>query len=110
MNKNYSNERPPLWTRDTTPSRTVNFGIEELGKNEEFKYSYYSVSIKVGRWNNDEMIADLVAAEYPSDRMQAVINNYLLDPVGRKEEFDKMQEWRALCKQTAHEILKKAEE
>lgn len=56
------------------------------------------------------MINDLVASEYPSDRMQAIINNYLLDPKGRKEEFDKMQEWRALCKQTAHEILKKPEE
>ena len=44
-----------------------------------------------------------------ADRMQAVQNNYLLatreDGTEAIEEFMEMQEWRAMAKATAHEVL-----
>ena len=41
--------------------------------------------------------------------MQAIINNYLLDPNDDsiKQEFIEMQNWRAESKQIAKEILEK---
>ena len=39
--------------------------------------------------------------------MQAIINNYLLDPSNQQsiEEFNQMQEWRKHAKELAKEIL-----
>ena len=60
-------------------------------------------------WNYDGIVNAIVTAEYPSDRMQAVQNNYLMakreDGGNAIEEFMEMQEWRALAKATAHEVL-----
>lgn len=60
-------------------------------------------------WNYEGIVNAIVTAEYPADRMQAVQNNYLMakredggEPI---EEFMEMQEWRALAKATAHEVL-----
>ena len=110
MEKNYSNERPPLYTRDGggTHTRTINFGVEEH-PGEENAYSYYSVSVKVGQWDYSGIVNAIVSAEYPADRMQAVQNNYLMakreDGADAIEEFMEMQEWRAMAKATAHEVL-----
>lgn len=51
----------------------------------------------------------MITAQYPNDRMQAVINNYLLatreDGTEVVEEFLEMQEWRSMCKSTAKSVL-----
>lgn len=108
MNKNYSNELPAPFVQDSaTPSRTINFCVEELDGNEEGRYSYYSVSVPLTRWNYDGIVNALISAEYPSDRMQAIINNYLMakreDDV--IQEFLEMQDWRTMCKSTAKSVL-----
>lgn len=110
MEKNYSNERPPLYHGNPGyPSRTINFGIEEVegGEGEEKQYSFYSVIVPLARWNYESIVSAIITAAYPEDKMQAVINNYLTasreDDV--VQEFLEMQEWRALAKATAHEVL-----
>lgn len=114
MEKNYSNERPQLYTRDAgnEHTRTINFGIEEH-PGDENRFSFYSVKVKVGQWDYDGIVNAIVSAEYPADRMQAIQNNFLRalrGDAGAKsgdylEEFNDMQNWRDLAKATAHEVL-----
>lgn len=53
------------------------------------------------------VIDAIVCAEYPNDKMQAVVNNYLATPedADRKAEFDNMQAWRQKAKQVADEVM-----
>ena len=136
MEKNYANERPPLYSRDTggEHTRTINFGVEENQDNDN-RFSFYSVKIRVGDWNYSGIVNSIVAAEYPADRLQAITNNYMQETDLAKlidllrttqnfnklrsamanwlssrdenivKEYDAMQEWRNLAKATAHEIL-----
>ena len=55
------------------------------------------------------LVNKLVSYKYPNDRMQAIINNYLLDPNNESanQEFIEMQNWRSESKQIAKEILEK---
>ena len=137
MEKNYSNERPQLYTRDAgnEHTRTINFGIEEH-QDDENRFSFYSVKVKVGDWDYSGIVNAIVSAEYPAERMQAIMNNYhqetdlakLIDLLRTTQNFNKlrsamndwlssrdqdivkeyetMQEWRKMAKDTAREILK----
>ena len=136
MEKNYSNERPQLYTNDAghEHTRTINFGIEE-NPNEENRFSFYSVKVKVGQWDYSGIVNAIVSAEYPTERMQAIMNNYhqetdlatLIDLLRTTQNFNKlrsamaewlssrdkdivaeyetMQQWRAMAKEVAKEIL-----
>ena len=57
----------------------------------------------------DGLVNKLVSYKYPNDKMQAIINNYLLDPndESANKEFIEMQKWRSESKQIAKEILEK---
>ena len=133
MNRNYSTERPSLIVKDSKEaSRVINFDVQE---EENHKYSYYSVTVKIGNWSYDSIVNAIVTAEYPNDRMQAVLDNYLQETdlsklIGlistaqnfnklRKQmedwlaerdqdivrEYEKMQEWRAMAKRVAKVVL-----
>ena len=64
-------------------------------------------------FNKDALVSGLIKANYPSDIMDAVRNNYELvrdGTAGDKteeytEEYNKMQAWRAYSKQLASEII-----
>jgi hypothetical protein len=45
--------------------------------------------------------------KYNNDKIQAIINNYLLDNSDENiiKEFNEMQEWRKISKQLAKDIL-----
>lgn len=106
MEKNYSNEMPPLYKGNPgEPTRTINFGVEEI-EGEEKQYSFYSVVIPIARWDYDNIVSHIITAEYPNDRMQAVINNFMQDFSSESEqEFEEMQAWRDLAKNTACEVF-----
>lgn len=52
----------------------------------------------------------LIRLRYPQDEMEAIINNYLLDPSGEeaKAEFAAMQAYRTECKRCAEEVVKRS--
>lgn len=106
------------------------------GSEEGYKYSYYSVSVPMTHWNYSGIVNAIVTAEYPAEMMQAIMNNYhqetdlakLIDLLRTTQNFNKlrsamndwlssrdqdivkeyetMQEWRKMAKDTAREILK----
>ena len=133
MNRNYSTERPSLIVKDSKEaSRVINFDVQE---EENHEYSYYSVTVKIGNWSYDSIVNAIVTAEYPNDRMQAVLDNYLQETDLSKligllstaqnfnklhkqmedwlaerdqdivREYEKMQEWRAMAKRVAKDVL-----
>lgn len=91
--------------------------------------------MKFGKWDYDGIVNALISAEYPNDRMQAVLDNYLQETdlsklIGllstaqnfnklRKQmedwlaerdqdivrEYEKMQEWRAMAKRVAKDVV-----
>lgn len=55
----------------------------------------------------EHCVDKLITAKYPSDKMQAVINNYLDDPNNTSyiEEFKTMQAWRKVAKEASKEAV-----
>ena len=70
-------------------------------------WEYDRVIIPAGKWNYSGVVDALVQYKYPIDKMQAVINNYLLDSNDAYsiDEFNKMQAWRKEAKDIAKEAL-----
>lgn len=62
--------------------------------------------INVAQIEYDELVNKLIIIKYPNDKMQAVINNYLLDNSEKHvNEFNEMQNYRNECKLFAKEII-----
>jgi hypothetical protein len=70
-------------------------------------YKWEQVSVPSEKWDYSGVVDALVSHKYPIDKMQAVINNYLLDPEDAYaiDEFNKMQAWRKKAKEIAKEAL-----
>ena len=70
-------------------------------------YEWERVEIPAGRFDYGGIIDALVTFKYPIDKMQSVINNYLLDPTDETivKEFDEMQAWRKEAKEIAKQAL-----
>lgn len=71
----------------------------------------HSVIFYPWNWDYDSIVSAIVNAHYPRDRMDAVVNNYLLAPSDPdiKAEFDEMQALRAKAKAIAHYSLQSIE-
>lgn len=83
--------------------KAINFDIREV----ENGFEWESVEIPQTKWDYSGVVDTLVQYKYPIDKMQAVINNYLLDPEDTYaiDEFNKMQTWRKEAKEIAKEAL-----
>lgn len=84
-------------------NHTVNINITESDNG----YTWEAVHVPAGRWSYSGVVDALVQHKYPTDLMQATINNYLLDPSDEYavSEFNKMQAWRKEAKEIAKEAL-----
>lgn len=88
--------------------------------NEDAKrtaFSAYVVRIEQPL-ERDKVIDAIVSAAYPSDKMQAIINNHLVnlatladggkldeDELSHEEEYKAMQEWRKKAKSVASDVM-----
>ena len=81
----------------------VNFELEQ----ESDGFTYEQVTLSYSNFNYAGVVDALVQYKYPIDKMQAVINNYLLDQEDAYavDEFNKMQAWRKEAKEIAKEAL-----
>lgn len=55
----------------------------------------------------DSIVNAIVCDRYPADKMQAIINNHLLESESKEHqaEFAEMQAWRVKAKSVAKEVL-----
>lgn len=105
----YGNKIPPCVEKKLRLGQrqyTVNFSVETL-KKEAYKYRWQSVTLEPGVWEYDPLVSAIVAERYPDDAMQAIVNNYLLEPRTDEAaaEMTAMQQWRSYAKEVAHEAL-----
>ena len=105
----YGNDRPDdvvMKLRLGQRQFTVNFSIESA-EGTEYKYRWLSVTLEPGVWAYGPLVSAIVSLRYPEDAMQAVVNNYLLEPRTEEAvaEFNDMQNWRTFAKEVAHQAI-----
>ena len=85
--------------------RRYDINIDVVQDGEMYKWE--QVSVPSEKWDYSGIVDALIQYKYPIDKMQAVINNYLLDPNDEYaiSEFNSMQAWRKEAKQIAKEAL-----
>ncbi len=67
---------------------------------------YTFLNIPISNLNYENLVSMLISRKYNADKMQAVINNYLLDNDEPSiTEFNEMQDWRKISKTIAKDIL-----
>lgn len=85
--------------------RWYDINVDAFENNTE--YSWDQISIPSNRFDYSGVVDALIVYKYPNDKMQAIINNYLLDQSNEQvvNEFNEMQEWRKRSKELAKDIL-----
>ncbi len=86
---------------------TIAFDIQQSETDDQNQYQWTETTFDLGRPTYSQLVAAIVQSRYPSDDMQAIINNHLLED-GNSEheaEWNAMQAWRAKAKSMAKEIL-----
>lgn len=109
---------PELMEREGKDIR-INFGVEEIkiansvgeGKDKKTtttRKAYAAYIIRIPQpIGYDNIVNAIISAAYPADKMQAIINNHLLeaDNAEHEQEFAEMQEWRKTAKSVAKEAM-----
>ena len=96
----------------------------------EHKYGYYATEVPMGQWSRDGVVNAIIRDKYRIDEMAATTNNmaainavfmqtlvtegivaatkYLKESINdaNTARFKEMQEWRAMAKKVASEIIK----
>lgn len=115
MKKSVFDERPELVTGEGEKVR-LSYEVEEKeisveteGSKKAVKRTVYEAYVtRLARpLTYERAVSAIVDDGYPADKMQAVVNNYLLDPTDEsaKAEMEAMQSWRALAKRVAKEAV-----
>ncbi len=89
------------------PVYTLNYHLEMVNGDKNNKYRWASASLPAGCNDYRSAVSALINNEYDANEMQAIINNYLLEPEDPEvlAEFHKMQEFRAYAKSIAHAFV-----
>ena len=76
-------------------------------KQDDGTYKYQTYTLKPAVLDYDSIVNAIVSKEYPNDKMQAIINNYLLDSSNDEttKEFNDMQAFRKKAKDWAKDLL-----
>lgn len=98
--------RPNFVEQEVVAGRITYYINLDIVLNGEM-YQYEQIVIEYNKFNYSGIVDALITYKYPIDKMQAVINNYLLDPEDAYsvDEFNKMQAWRKEAKEIAKEAL-----
>lgn len=84
-------------------TRTINYEIEEV----ECGYEFYSIALPPAVWDYGIIVDLIIKEHYPNGQMEAILNNYLLDPSDEqsKAKFNEMQEYRNYAKELAKQAM-----
>lgn len=101
-----SSNRPNLAEKEIIKGRETFFVNWDIKENDGW-YIYDQVEIEFNKWNYSGVVDALIQYKYPIDKMQAVINNYLLESSNEEYivAFNEMQAWRKEAKEIAKEAL-----
>ena len=76
-------------------------------KQDDGTYKYQTYTLKPAVLDYDSIVNAIISKEYSNDKMQAIINNYLLDQSNEDttKEFNDMQAFRKKAKDWAKDLL-----
>lgn len=76
-------------------------------KQDDGTYKYQTYTLEPAVLDYDSITNAIISREYPNDKMQAIINNYLLDSSNEDttKEFNDMQAFRKKAKDWAKDLL-----
>ncbi len=107
----------------------INFDVEQIevsvdntdnkDKQQGTRMTFAAYVVRIPQpLDRDKVVDAVVSAAYPSDRMQAIINNHFLnlatiadggeldnDELAHEEEYTAMQEWRKKAKTVAANVM-----
>lgn len=115
MEKTISNIQPCIvckYRHLGQPIYVINFDIEEVIIDEVTQYTYYTAELPPAVWKYDVIVDKIVSTYYPTDKVQAVINNCLQNLFNEDalQEYIKLQQCRDFAKKTANELMRYASE
>ena len=100
-----SDNKMPLTQRERNKV-LICFNEREIEIEGVTKWEYECVRVDFP-YTYSSLVSAIIIDKYPSDVMQAIINNHLLGYDEEHEaEYIEMQEWRSLAKRVAREIMK----
>jgi hypothetical protein len=108
---NYGNEAPKAvtFTKHLGVSvLTINYNLQENDNDgDDNRLRWDSVTLKPGIRDYASIVSAIVNNEYDNDAMQAIINNYMLEPDDQevKFEWETMQAFRAYAKVVARKYV-----
>lgn len=90
----------------TTPSTDTESSDSTDSDSTRTVYEAYAVRVSLPT-TYEQVTSAIIDAAYPSDQMQAIINNHLLesDNAEHEAEFTAMQEWRTNAKAIAKQVM-----
>lgn len=100
-------EEVTVTTPSTTDTEATDSESSEAASNTvRTVYEAYTVRVSLPT-TYEQVTSAIIDAAYPSDQMQAIINNHLLesDNAEHEAEFTAMQEWRAGAKTIAKQVM-----
>lgn len=86
-------------------TEVIRFDIHEVEQGFECDEVEYSHKEDLSPSDYGSMVSCIIRGKYSEDAVEAILNNYLSDPSGHKQEFDELQDWRETAKQRAREII-----
>lgn len=93
---------------------TINYNIRTSEENDGFggSFKYNSITLPNNQYDRSTVISAVIRQKYSDDEMQAIINNYLLDPDDTEAvaEFNQMQQYRKFAKKLADEFIEAIKE
>ena len=84
----------------------ISFNENPIHTEECDMYEYDVVYVQKNELSYSNIVSTIIRDQYSDDKMQAIINNYLLD--GSDEhvfEFNELQSWRKQAKEVAKKVL-----
>lgn len=95
-------------TPSTTDTEATDSESSEAADSNTVRTVYEAYTVRVALPTTYEQVTSaIIDAAYPSDQMQAIINNHLLesDNAEHEAEFTAMQQWRAGAKTIAKQVM-----
>ena len=76
-------------------------------REDEYGITVDVMLIPLGQWDYGIIVDRLIKEHYPNGQMEAILNNYLLDPTDSefKAKFNEMQEYRNYAKELAKQAM-----
>ena len=109
---NSSNDRPDAVSRENFHGDWVYTIRPDVMPHEELGFVWNEFTFEQGVWGYGAIVAALIRLRYSSDRVEAIINNVLSDPLDESmmAEYKALQEWRKRAKEYATELMAWADE